>query len=101
MTSEQQRLVLTRGQVACLDALRRRSLAKSEIAIEARISLNTTAKELDQLADLGLAKRSQDHRWSITAKGRTCRFKIVPTRRSLRANRVADICRHHPEFLVQ
>jgi DNA-binding IclR family transcriptional regulator len=81
VTSERQRLVLTRAQAACLDALRRRSLAKSEIAIEAKLSLNTTAKELDQLADLGLAKKSQDHRWNITARGKTCRFESVPTRR--------------------
>ena len=80
MTSEQQRLVLTRGQAACLEALRRRPLSKSEIAIEVKLSLNTTAKELDRLADLGLAKRSQGHRWNITARGKTCRFERVPTR---------------------
>jgi DNA-binding IclR family transcriptional regulator len=81
VTSEQQRLVLTRGQAACLEALRRRPLSKSEIAIEVKLSLNTTAKELDRLADLGLAKRSQGHRWNITARGKTCRFERVPTRR--------------------
>ena len=80
MAPTQQRLTLTRAQAACLGALRGRELLKSEIAIETKLNLVTSARELHRLAHLGLAKRDQNHRWHVTARGKTCRFEIVPNR---------------------
>ena len=81
MTSEPQPFVLTRGQATCLEALQRLPLAKSEIAIEAKLSLYTTDKELGRLVDLGLARRGRDRRWHVTSRGKICRIEIVPTQR--------------------
>jgi Mn-dependent DtxR family transcriptional regulator len=80
MTPTQQRLVLTRAQVACLGALRGRALLKSEIAIEAKLSVLASARELHRLAHLGLAKRDKDRKWHVTARGKTCRFETAPNR---------------------
>ncbi len=80
MAPERQRLALTRAQAACLDALRRRELVKSKIAIEAKLSLAITARELDRLAYLGLAKKDQHHKWHVTARGKACRFETFPDR---------------------
>jgi Mn-dependent DtxR family transcriptional regulator len=80
MALTQQRLALSRAQAACLGALRGRELLKSEIAIETRLNLVTSARELHRLAHLGLAKRDRNHRWHVTARGKTCRFEIVPNR---------------------
>lgn len=74
------RLVLTPTQAACLGALRGRELLKSEIAIETKLNLVTSARELHRLAHLGLAKRDKNHRWHVTARGKTCRFEIIPNR---------------------
>jgi Mn-dependent DtxR family transcriptional regulator len=80
MAPARKRLVLTPAQAACLGALRGRALLKSEIAIETKLSLRTSARELHRLAHLGLAKRDQDHKWHVTARGKTCRFETAPNR---------------------
>jgi len=80
MAPARHRLVLTRNQAACLGTLRGRELFKSELAIETKLSLLTIARELDRLAHLGLAEKNQDLKWHVTARGKTCRFEIVPNR---------------------
>jgi Mn-dependent DtxR family transcriptional regulator len=80
MAPAQKRLVLTRPQAACLGALRGRKLLKSEIAIETKLSLVTSARELHRLAHLGLAKKDQNRKWHITARGKMCRYETAPNR---------------------
>ena len=80
MAPAQQRLVLTPAQAACLGALRGRALLKSEIAIEAKLSVLTSARELHRLAQLGLTKKDQDRKWHVTARGKRCRFETGPNR---------------------
>jgi Mn-dependent DtxR family transcriptional regulator len=80
MAPAQKRLVLTRAQAACLGALRGRELLKSEIAIATKLNLVTIARELHRLAHLGLARKDQDRRWHVSARGKTCRFETAPNR---------------------
>jgi Mn-dependent DtxR family transcriptional regulator len=80
MAPAKKRLVLTRTQAACLNALRGRELLNSEIAIKTKLSLVTIARELHRLAHLGLAERDQNRKWHVTAHGKTCRFETVPNR---------------------
>ena len=80
MAPAQKRLVLTRAQAACLGTLRGRKLLKSEIAIETKLSLATSARELHRLAHLGLAKKDQNRKWHVTARGKTCRYETAPNR---------------------
>jgi Mn-dependent DtxR family transcriptional regulator len=80
MAPAQKRLVLTRAQAACLGALRGRELLKSEIAIATKLDLVTIARELHRLAHLGLARKDQNRRWHVSARGKTCRFETAPNR---------------------
>ena len=80
MTPPQKRLVLTPAQAVCLGALRGRTLLKSEIAIETKLSLVASARELRRLAHLGLVEKDQDRKWHVTARGKTCRFETAPNR---------------------
>jgi Mn-dependent DtxR family transcriptional regulator len=80
MAPAQKRLVLTRAQAACLGALRGRELLKSEIAIATKLNLVTIARELHRLAHLGLARKDQNRRWHVSARGKTCRFETAPNR---------------------
>jgi predicted transcriptional regulator len=80
MAPKSQSLSLRESQRACLIALRHRKETKTEIAIEAKLDLNKTAKALGNLDKLGLARRGKMNRWHLAARGKTCRFKIVPDR---------------------
>jgi Mn-dependent DtxR family transcriptional regulator len=80
MAPAQKRLVLTRAEAACLGALRGRELLKSEIAIATKLDLVTIARELHRLAHLGLARKDQNRKWHVSARGKTCRFETAPDR---------------------
>ena len=80
MTSKARNIVLTKSQAACLIALRRRKVSKTEIAILAKLDLTKTATELKALARVGLARQNQSKKWHTTTSGKVCRFKIVPDR---------------------
>jgi hypothetical protein len=74
-------LTLTKSQAACLIALRHGKDFKTKIAIEAGLDLVKTAAALGALARLGLAEQGETKRWHMSARGKTCRFEIVPDRR--------------------
>jgi predicted transcriptional regulator len=71
-------LALTKSQVACLGAVRRGIHSKGQVAIAARLDLSKTLRALDALATLQLIKKTSDHRWRMTRRGRNCRFKAIP-----------------------
>jgi DNA-binding IclR family transcriptional regulator len=73
-------LVLTKSQAACLAALRNGKVAKSEIAIMAKLDLTKTTAALGTLAQLGLVKQDLEKHWHTTRRGKVCRFKVVPDR---------------------
>jgi DNA-binding IclR family transcriptional regulator len=74
-------LTLSKSQAACLIALRHGKDFKTKIAIEAGLDLVKTAAALGALARLGLAEQGETKRWHMSARGKTCRFEIVPDRR--------------------
>ena len=73
-------LVLTKSQAACLIALRDGKDLKTKIEIQVKLDLIKTATALGALARQGLAKQDQAKRWHTTARGKACRFEIVPDR---------------------
>jgi predicted transcriptional regulator len=80
MSLKARSLVLTKSQAGCLLALHRGKSSKSEIAIFAKLDLLQTAAALGVLMRLGLARQDRANAWHTTARGRTCRFEIVPDR---------------------
>jgi DNA-binding MarR family transcriptional regulator len=79
-------VVLTKSQAACLTALRNSKVAKTEIAIQAKLDLTKTAKALGALAQLRFAKQDQMKRWHISTGGKTCRFNIIADRQRRNSN---------------
>ena len=73
-------LALTKSQAACLIALRNSKASKPEIAIEAKLDVTQTAKALEALARLRLAKQDKAKKWHVTKNGEACRFRIMPDR---------------------
>lgn len=72
---------LTRSQAACLIALRNGKNSKSKVALEAELDLIETVTALAALGQLGLARQNKASRtWGATARGKVCRYKIVPDR---------------------
>jgi predicted ArsR family transcriptional regulator len=71
---------LTKSQAACLIALRDSKAMKTGVAIQAKLDLIKTATALSALERLGLAKQGRAKRWHATARGKTCRFEVVPDR---------------------
>jgi DNA-binding MarR family transcriptional regulator len=80
MKPKAQNLLLTESQAACLVALRHHKKFKTEIAMQAELDLHKTAKALEKLEELGLARRGETDGWHPTGRGRKCRFKTVPDR---------------------
>jgi DNA-binding MarR family transcriptional regulator len=75
-----QNIVLTQSQAACLFALRQGNETQSGIALEAKLTLPTTAAALRTLARLRLAEQDPSRRWHATGRGKVCRFETVPNR---------------------
>jgi Mn-dependent DtxR family transcriptional regulator len=81
MATKAGKLALTRAQAACLIALRRGKVAKSAVAINAKLDLIETSAALSVLARLGLAQENAAKRtWHTTPRGKTCRYRIAPER---------------------
>src|SRR5262245_21378435 len=70
-------LALRKSQIACLRAVNRGINTKSQIAIAARLDLAKTLRELNALAGLRLIKKTADHQWRTTRRGKCCRLKTV------------------------
>ena len=73
-------LVLTKSHAACLTAVRNGKVAKTEIAILAKLDLTQTAAALGTLEQLGLVKQNRQKHWHATRRGKVCRFKVIPDR---------------------
>jgi Mn-dependent DtxR family transcriptional regulator len=73
-------LVLTKSQAACLHAIRNGKVAKSEIAVLAKVDLMKTSAALRTLEQIGLVKQNQEKCWHLTRRGKVCRFKVIPDR---------------------
>ncbi|MFI5013032.1 MAG: MarR family transcriptional regulator [Hyphomicrobiales bacterium] len=52
----------------------------TEIALLAMLDLKKTRNALIGLEGLGLAEQGEMNRWSLTQRGETCRFEVVPDR---------------------
>ncbi len=80
MNPKARNLILTESQAACFAALRLRKESKTQIAIEAKLSLIKAATALERLKELGLARRGEMNKWHPTGRGRNRCFKTIPDR---------------------
>jgi Mn-dependent DtxR family transcriptional regulator len=81
-------LALTTPQAACFNAISQGLHSKSQIAIAARLDLTGALQALDALARFRLVKRTPDHHWQITRRGRDCHFRILPDKKRRGSSKV-------------
>jgi DNA-binding IclR family transcriptional regulator len=83
--SEEDEVPLTEAQAACLAALRRGFVTKTEIAVETRRDLREVSSALGALNRAGLIDPDPDgrFRWRTSGRGRACAIRVVaePRRR--------------------
>jgi DNA-binding MarR family transcriptional regulator len=73
MKNPKKTATLSPAQAACLCAIRRGKATKTDIAVEAKLSLNHAQAALEALCESGLIGRNpQRHGWGLTKLGQTC-----------------------------
>ena len=75
-----QHIVLTETQAACLTALRDGKSTVPSIALQAKVVVANAATTARKLLELGLAVRDQAKRWHVTHRGGTCQIEMVSDR---------------------
>ncbi len=78
--------ILTKSEETCLVALRQHKASKTRVAIAAKLDLIQTAKALQALKLLGLAKQDTAMLWRTTPRGKEIRFK--PSSDSVQQNNI-------------
>jgi DNA-binding IclR family transcriptional regulator len=73
-------LALRKSQIACFRAVSRGIHSKTQIAIATCLDLSKTLRALNSLERLRLVKKTTDHQWRITHRGRSCRLKSISER---------------------